>query len=512
MVSGWTAGIWPRNGSNELKTQCGGILANPRRPGKANLPLASTPLINRAGCASPAIRQVRFWLALAAVSGRIFLRPARSAGFAGRSDYKGGQRKTVSAIPHVQPTSRNRASKEISRGGHEVATRSTIRLAAMRDRLSPCRSLRFALSSGRSRWPPSDAMSTSAQAGDPTAGSKATNSRAARDDAAQSIPYDRLPAEMRSRVAAVVNNPSIFRRLPIATIDCDPDLYLLLLRNPEIVIDIWQIMGITNMALTRDGAEPIPCRRWSRHRRHIGICLPQRRHARDLFHGQLRRIAIARQDSRRIGRGVEDGVSPQRQRPNSDCQPSRRVPASRQRRHRVDRQDAPAAARQDRRSQFRGNGVVRRQPFAHGREQSGGRRPVGEPPAARRCPHEAAIERTERASLGSGGCSPSGNVSAIAKSRRHAGDSSSGAGSPRRSGFLRTAVTPNACGVGDFAPFVGVDAGTAKPAASRIERRISSSYNATDARSAKMVESAFPRCPPDDAPLPALPFLPPNPS
>ena len=58
---------------------------------------------------------------------------------------------------------------------------------------------------------------------------------------------------MRLRVAAVVNNPSIFRRLPIATIDCDPDLYLLLLRNPEIVIDIWQIMGITNMALTRTG-------------------------------------------------------------------------------------------------------------------------------------------------------------------------------------------------------------------------------------------------------------------
>jgi len=96
-------------------------------------------------------------------------------------------------------------------------------------------------------------LPNSAHAGDPTAGSKATNSRVARDEAAQSIPYDRLPAEMRSRVVAVVNNPSIFRRLPIASIDCDPDLYLLLVRNPEIVIDIWQLMGITNMALTRTG-------------------------------------------------------------------------------------------------------------------------------------------------------------------------------------------------------------------------------------------------------------------
>lgn len=98
-------------------------------------------------------------------------------------------------------------------------------------------------------------LSARAHAADPTAGSKASNSRATRDEAAQSIPLDRIPADMRARVAAVVNNPSIFRRLPVASIDCDPDLYLLLIRNPEIVIDIWQLMGITNMSLTRTGAE-----------------------------------------------------------------------------------------------------------------------------------------------------------------------------------------------------------------------------------------------------------------
>jgi hypothetical protein len=96
-------------------------------------------------------------------------------------------------------------------------------------------------------------LSDIAKAADPTAGSKARNTRAMRDEAAQSIPLDRIPADMRARVAAVVNNPSIFRRLPVASIDCDPDLYLLLIRNPEIVIDIWQMMGITNMSLTRTG-------------------------------------------------------------------------------------------------------------------------------------------------------------------------------------------------------------------------------------------------------------------
>jgi hypothetical protein len=97
--------------------------------------------------------------------------------------------------------------------------------------------------------------STIARAADPTAGSKPSISRATRDEAAQSIPFDRIPAETRARVAAVVNNPSIFRRLPVASIDCDPDLYLLLIRNPEIVIDIWQLMGITNMSLTRAGPD-----------------------------------------------------------------------------------------------------------------------------------------------------------------------------------------------------------------------------------------------------------------
>ncbi len=92
-------------------------------------------------------------------------------------------------------------------------------------------------------------------AADPTAGSKASTSRASRDAAAQAVPLEQIRPDMRDRVAAVVNNPSIFRRLPTASIQCDRDLYLLLIRNPEIVIDIWQMMGITNMSLVRTGPE-----------------------------------------------------------------------------------------------------------------------------------------------------------------------------------------------------------------------------------------------------------------
>lgn len=98
-------------------------------------------------------------------------------------------------------------------------------------------------------------LTSGVRAADPTAGSKASTTRAARDDAARSIPFDRIPADVRARIEAVVENPSIFRRLPVATIQCDPDLYLLLIHNPEIVIDIWQLMGITNMSLARTGRD-----------------------------------------------------------------------------------------------------------------------------------------------------------------------------------------------------------------------------------------------------------------
>ncbi len=88
------------------------------------------------------------------------------------------------------------------------------------------------------------------QAADPPA-----KPRSPREEAIQSIPFDRLAPEMRARVTAVVNNPSIYRRLPTQTIDCDPEMFLFLVRNPEVVVDIWQIMGITNMTLSHIGPD-----------------------------------------------------------------------------------------------------------------------------------------------------------------------------------------------------------------------------------------------------------------
>ncbi len=52
-------------------------------------------------------------------------------------------------------------------------------------------------------------------------------------------------------MAAVVNSNSLFRRLPVQVIDCDPDLYLFLVRHPEVVVNIWEVMKISNVSLAR---------------------------------------------------------------------------------------------------------------------------------------------------------------------------------------------------------------------------------------------------------------------
>ncbi len=84
---------------------------------------------------------------------------------------------------------------------------------------------------------------------------QATSSRAAREDAIRSIPLDRLPADMREKVSATLAGTSLYRRLPVHVTQCDPNMYLFLVRHPEVVVNIWEVMNISNVALTRTGPD-----------------------------------------------------------------------------------------------------------------------------------------------------------------------------------------------------------------------------------------------------------------
>ena len=71
----------------------------------------------------------------------------------------------------------------------------------------------------------------------------ASVSDATRREAVQAIPLDRDSCRTtRTKVQSVLSNVSIFRRLPTTVMkNCNPDLYLFLVRHPDIVINIWEI-------------------------------------------------------------------------------------------------------------------------------------------------------------------------------------------------------------------------------------------------------------------------------
>jgi hypothetical protein len=82
---------------------------------------------------------------------------------------------------------------------------------------------------------------------------KSSSSREDRSESIRQIPFDRLTPEARQRIAQVVQKPTLFRHMPDTMIDCDPQIYRFLVRYPEVVVNIWQLMGITRVTVDRVG-------------------------------------------------------------------------------------------------------------------------------------------------------------------------------------------------------------------------------------------------------------------
>lgn len=87
-------------------------------------------------------------------------------------------------------------------------------------------------------------------AADPNA---ADSSHAAQQEALRNIPVSKLNEEAQRKVLSVLERPSIYRRLPTKTVDCDPEMFVFMVRNPEVVVNIWEIMGISQMVAERTG-------------------------------------------------------------------------------------------------------------------------------------------------------------------------------------------------------------------------------------------------------------------
>ena len=67
------------------------------------------------------------------------------------------------------------------------------------------------------------------------------------------IPFNQLDAAAKQKVTSVVENTSVFKRMTPQIIDCDPRYYMFLIRHPEVIVSIWQMMDATDMRITREG-------------------------------------------------------------------------------------------------------------------------------------------------------------------------------------------------------------------------------------------------------------------
>ena len=72
-----------------------------------------------------------------------------------------------------------------------------------------------------------------------------------RFDAIKSIPLDKLADGDRAKVVSVLSNVSVFRRMPVKVIDCDPKMYLFLIRHPDVVVNIWELLKISKLRMRR---------------------------------------------------------------------------------------------------------------------------------------------------------------------------------------------------------------------------------------------------------------------
>jgi len=84
-----------------------------------------------------------------------------------------------------------------------------------------------------------------------TLAQQADTSMASKDEAEQAIPFDQLKPELRAKILAIVDRPTIYRRLPVQQTQCDGELHVFLVRYPEVVVNIWRLMGITTMEARR---------------------------------------------------------------------------------------------------------------------------------------------------------------------------------------------------------------------------------------------------------------------
>ncbi|WP_231934537.1 hypothetical protein [Botrimarina colliarenosi] len=76
-----------------------------------------------------------------------------------------------------------------------------------------------------------------------------SESREARQAALQAIPWRHLNAIDRPLVESVVADATLYRQLPTRIIDCDDEMFAYLVDHPDLIVDSWNVMGVSRLQL-----------------------------------------------------------------------------------------------------------------------------------------------------------------------------------------------------------------------------------------------------------------------
>jgi len=90
-----------------------------------------------------------------------------------------------------------------------------------------------------------------AQAASPAV--EGSSSREDRQTAIDSIPLDKLEETAKTKVNQVLKDVSIYRRMPVEVVRCNPELYLFLVNRPDAVVNLWEVLGISEVHLRQVG-------------------------------------------------------------------------------------------------------------------------------------------------------------------------------------------------------------------------------------------------------------------
>ncbi len=80
-----------------------------------------------------------------------------------------------------------------------------------------------------------------------------TSAREVRRQAEAALPLDRMPAATRAVVERQLRATALYRRLPVETVGCDPELLDFVLTKPDTLVDLWRVLGISRVALDPAG-------------------------------------------------------------------------------------------------------------------------------------------------------------------------------------------------------------------------------------------------------------------